>query len=148
MANYTATQDAIATGTALKTMIELATPATNAAQVYHWWIDMDGVSSSAVPVLVEIVRATASIIGTALTPSRLGTIGPGTAQTTAKHTGTAGSGTNLGNVIWKRRIPPTTGFDFYVPDNRLLVMDVSTFLRINVTAAATVNATCGLEFDE
>lgn len=148
MPNYSATQADIATGTSLKTLVEIATPSTAAANVYHWWIDFDGVSASAVPVLVEIVRATASITGTTLTPSQVGTEGYATANVTAKHTATAGSGTNLGNVVWKRRIPPTTGFDLYLPDNRLIVVGASGFLRMNVTAGATVNATVGFEWGE
>lgn len=148
MPNYSATQDGIATGTSLKTLIEIATPATAAANVYHVWVDFDGISASAVPVLVEIVRATASITGTTLTPSQLGTEGYATANVTAKHTATAGSGTNLGNVLMKRRIAPTTGWELFLPDNRLFVVGASGFLRLNVTAGATVNATVGIAWQE
>lgn len=154
MPDYSATRDAIATGTTIKTMIEIATPATHAAEVFHFWVDFDGVSASATPVLVEVVRATAAVGGSsALTPVRIGLLGPSTAGVTAAHTGTAGSGAgqsgaNLGGVVWKRRIPPTTGFDLYLPDNRLIEVDVSGWLRVNVTAAATVNATVGLEWNE
>jgi hypothetical protein len=148
MPNYTATQDAIATGTSLKTLIEIATPATAAARVYHVWVDFDGISASAVPVLIELVRATASITGTTLTPSQVGTEGYATANVTAKHTASGGSGTNLGNVLMKRRISPTTGWELFLPDNRLITVGASAWLRMNVTAGATVNATVGFAWEE
>jgi hypothetical protein len=146
--NYSATQADVVLAAALKTALEIATPATNAASLYHFWVDFDGISASAVPVLLEIVYATASIGGTTLTPTRVGGLGPTTANVTAKHTAASGSGTNLGGVAWKRRVSPTTGFDIYLPDNRLIEVGVSSFLRMNITPGAAVNATVGFEWQE
>lgn len=148
MPNYSATRATIVTGTSEKTMIEIATPSTNAALVYHFGISFDGVSASATPVLVELKRATASITGSSLTPAQLSTDGPSTANVTAKHTGTAGSATNLGNTLYQWAIPPTTGYEEFFPDNRLITVAASSFLRVNVTAGATVNATVFLAWQE
>lgn len=154
MANYSVSRSGIATGTSLIAVMEIFTPALGpSAKVYHWWIDFDGVSASATPVLVELTRSTPTAGATRLTATtivstQISTEGPATGLVLAVHTATAGSSSNLGDTVVKRKVPPTTGFDMYLPDNRLIVIGAAASLRMNVTAAATVNATVGFEWEE
>lgn len=142
---YVATQSAIATGTSLKTLVEIATTSTDRAVVYEWWIEFAGTSSTAAPILVELLRATAAITGTTLTPVKLTDFAP-TATLTAKHT-SSGEGTP-GDVLEKHYVHPQGGLIKQYPLGREIEVPVSSFLRIRVTAGADVNAAVGMAWEE
>jgi hypothetical protein len=142
---YVASVDAIATGTSLKTMIELATGSTARATLVSWWIEFDGISAAAVPVKVELLRATAAITGTGVTETKYNDYAP-TPLASALHTST-GEGTP-GDVLEIHRVSPTSGLIIQYPLGREPQIPVSSFMRIRVTAAVTVNATVGMVWEE
>lgn len=148
MAIYSITVDAIALVAATaKTCLELGTASTDRAQLIAWWVDFDGVTSTAVPVKVEAQRASAAVTtATTLTPEKWDTA-DGAAAVVAKHsTSTEGAGTLNGGEI--HRIHPQGGFFREYPLGRELYIPVSAFWRLRLTAAATVNATVGAIWSE
>lgn len=143
---YRITVDAVALAAATaKTVLELATPSTRQAKIRRWWVNFDGVSASAVPGRVQLLRKTATITGTALTP-RPKDPGIPAALCTAKHTATA-EGTD-GNIDEEHRVPPTSGYDYTYALGEEPILQVSEFIAIKCTFAAAVNVTAGIEFEE
>src|SRR4051812_34538339 len=55
---------AVTTGTAIKTMLQLATPATRAIRIVQWSISFDG-SAAATPIKVELVEPSGAATVTA-----------------------------------------------------------------------------------
>lgn len=149
MALYQFTIDnlALAAATA-KTAVELGTAATDRARIVEWWVEFDGATSTAVPVKVEVGRFSAAVTtATTGTPSTLDPA-EGTAATVVKHSTTAeGAGTaEAGLAI--HRIHPQSGVIRQAPLGREEVLAVSTFWRIRCTAAAAVNVTVGVLWEE
>ena len=149
MALYTFTIDGLALVAATaKSVIELGTAATDRARIVSWWVEFDGVSSSAVPVKVEIGRFSAAVTtATTGTPSKYDPA-DGAAASIVKHSTTVeGAGTaEAGLEI--HRISPTSGLLVQYPLGRELLLAVSTFFRIRCTAAAGVNVTAGITWED
>lgn len=150
MALYSMSVDGIALVAATaKSIAELAIGAADRAKIVEWSVTFDGVTASAVPVKIEVGRFSAAVT-TATTysggPDKLDT-GDGTAGTVAKHsTTTEGAGTADDIIFY--RVPPTGGLVMQYPLGREWVMPVSTFWRIRCTAAAGVNVTFNVTWEE
>ena len=148
MALYSLSIDgiALAAGTA-KSIAELGTSATDRAKIIEWSVTFDGVTASAVPVKVEVGRFSSAVTtATTLAGAKLDPA-DGTASSTARHSTTAeGAGTASDPQIF--RVPPTGGLFVQYPLGRELVLAVSTFFRIRCTAAAAVNVSFHLVWEE
>lgn len=149
MSLYVASVDAVALVAATaKSVLEIATPATMDLRIVEWWVDFDGVSASAVPVKVEVGRFSAAVTtATTITPSKFtNTAAPASVSTTKHSTTAEGAGTATDVII--KRISPTSGFHYVAPLGRELYLPLSGFYRIRLTAAAIVNATVGVIWEE
>jgi hypothetical protein len=142
---YTATKDGIATGTSLKTLLEINTSSAVRATILSWWVEFSGTSGTASPILVQVARATGGITGTSLTPTKY-TDKYDAAATGAKHTATV-EGT-VGDILESHYVHPQSGILVQYPMDREILVPVSGFLRVQVTAAASVNATVGIVWQE
>lgn len=144
---FVATKSAIPTGTALKTLLEIATPASARATIFKWWVEFDGVTANT-SALVELVRASATITGTALTIVKYDDFAlPATGLVTAKYNATAeGTATD---IIEAHYVPPTSGYQWPDFPGREISVPPSSFLRIRVTVPTTgVNACVGMAYEE
>ena len=148
MALYSMSVDGIALVAATaKSIAELGTPATDRARIVEWSVTFDGVTSTAVPVKVEVGRFSAAV--TTATTFTIDKIDPadGAASVVAKHsTSTEGAGT--ADDVMNYRVPATGGLVMQYPLGREFVMAVSTFWRIRCTAAAAVNVTFHVIWEE
>lgn len=148
MALYSMSVDAIALVAATaKSVAELGSSSTVRIRIIEWSVTFDGVTASAIPVKVEVGRFSAAV--TTATTFTIDKVDPadGTAATVAKHSTTAeGAGTADDVKIF--RIPPTGGYVMQYPLGREWVMALSTFWRIRCTAAAGVNATFHVTWEE
>lgn len=150
---YVVNVDAVALVAATaKTILELQPTATvRGGALIEWWVEFDGVTASAVPVKVELVRASAAATGTTagVANSSKFTDFASTGIVVAKHTISAeGTATEIVEV---HRIPPTSGYSKQYPLGREPQIPVSgTFpgLRLRCTAAAGVNVTAGMVWEE
>jgi hypothetical protein len=149
MALYQFSVDAVALVAATaKTVIELGTASTDRAKIVEWWVEFDGVSPTAIPVKVEIGRFSATVTtATTGTPSKLDPA-EGAAASVVRHTTTTeGAGTaEAGLAI--HRFHPQAGMVHQSPLGREEVLAVSTFWRVRLTAAAAVNVTVGIVWEE
>lgn len=145
------------TGTAIRTMLQLATSSTAGIKVVEWGISFDG-SSAATPIQVELFNCTgAATMSTALAAtdvSRLtDPLGTETIDlqysTTLSGYATAAvtEGTVANHYAWDTQlIAPTSQYVKQWPLGREPSAALSTFVRVRVTAAATVNCHCYVIF--
>lgn len=123
-----------------KTVVQVATPATTRARLCSVEVGFQGVTSTDVPVLVELLRQTTAGTGTATTPAPLDPAAPASLATgLANHTAEPTAGT----VIKRWRLTPAGGvlvIPFYGDEQP--VLGVSSWMGLRCTAAAntTVNA--------
>lgn len=138
---YAVSIDGIALSAATaKTIFELATPSTTGAVIVDWSVTFDGTTATNTPVKVEFGRFSAAVTtATTVTPSKVNYACNAIAsQSTTKHTCTSeGAGTASDVLIY--RVPPTSGLILQDPLDYQWHIPASSFFRIRVTAAQTVN---------
>lgn len=149
MALYTFSVDGVALVAATaKSVIELGTAATDKARIVSWWVEFDGATSTAVPVKIEVGRFSAAVTTATTGTASKYDPGEGTAASVVKHTtSTEGAGTAEAGIE-NHRVHPQGGILVQYPLGREYNLAVSTFFRIRLTAAAGVNATVGLIWEE
>jgi hypothetical protein len=140
----------VTTGTAIKTMLQLATPSTRMLTVVSWGYSLDAVPGSTggqVELIETDVAATVTPhVAAGVMPlmpgiqASLMTLGVAATGYTASAEGT----TTASRVFDAGLIPPSAGaddmtYDYeFMPDARPTV-NISRFLRVRVTFAAAVN---------
>jgi hypothetical protein len=152
----TAAQAKVTTGTAIKTMLQLATPATRQIQLISWGYSIDA-PPGAVGV-VELLQTDVAATVTAHSASGVQPLDPnapaslltlGTAAT--GFTGSAEGSITATRVFDVRQLPTTTDLLAYtyqwMPDERPIIA-VSKFLRVRTTTTSATNMTCWLCWDE
>jgi hypothetical protein len=149
----------VTTGTAIKTMLQIATPSTRMIQLVSWGYTLDAVPASAgqVELLQTDVAATT---GTAHVAAGVMPLQPGIPNSLMT-LGTAATGysftvegtTPASRIFDAALVPPTAGatdlqYDYeWMPDARPVV-DISKFLRVRVTFGSAVNMSCYVAWDE
>lgn len=146
---YVVSVDAVALVAATaKSVLEIATPADVRVWIKEWWVEFDGVTPTAVPVKVEVGRFSAAVTTATTLAGHKMDPADGTASAVAKHSTTVeGAGTfeTAGSV---HRISPTSGYHYVAPLGQEEVLALSTFWRMRLTAAAGVNATVGVMWQQ
>jgi hypothetical protein len=147
------------TGSAVRTMLQLATATTKGIYIVEWGISFDGFAAAA-PVQVELFGCTgAATMSSALAATDAQNMtNPGGAATVALQYGTALSGFATGAVTEGtvanyrpfdlQLVAPTSQYVKQFPLGREPSSLLSTFVRVRVTAAATVNAYIYIVFGE
>jgi hypothetical protein len=151
-----AAQVPVTTGTAIKTLLQIATPSTRGLQVVEWGISFDG-SAAATPIKCELMESGA--IAATVTahvaagvqpfndsgaPASLVTLG-----TTATGYTSSGEGTITAVRMFDAQlVAPTNQYLKQFPLDEGPDVGVSKFLRVRVTAAAAVNALCYVVWKE
>ena len=148
----TAAQVAVTTGTAIKTLLQVATPSTTGLSIIEWGISFDG-SAAATPIKVELLQTDVAATVTSLTPTLWGDnntlaslcVGGTTAT---GYTATA-EGTITATIMFDVQfIAPTSQYKWAWPFQREPKVLASKFLRVRVTAGTAVNAYCFVVWEE
>lgn len=145
----------VTTGTAVKTLLQLATPSTRQLRVIEWGISFDG-SAAATPGKVELIQTDVAATVTAHVaagvmphnepnaPPSLATLGTAATGYTATVEGTI----TATRVLDYQLLPPTAPYVKQFPLGREPEIPISKFLRVRVTFGAAVNALCYIVFEE
>ena len=151
----TAAPAAVATGTSVKTMIQMSTSASKELRVTEWWWGGDA-SAAATPGTVELLfhgsgaaTVTAYSAGDILkyemnSVASLVTLGTSNSGYSASVEGTPASTTN--SIV--QQVPPTSGIYIQYPLGREPELKASAFLRLRNKFGASINAICGLTWEE
>ncbi|RPE34911.1 hypothetical protein EDD38_3253 [Kitasatospora cineracea] len=149
----------VSTGTAVKTMLQLATPSTRQIQLISWGFSLDVAPGAA--SVVELLQTDAAATVTAHVASGVQPLDPNapasllTLGTSATgYTATAEGSTTAARVFDVKQIPLAAGatdltyFYQWMPDERPIIA-VSKFLRVRATMATSAsNMTCWIVWDE
>lgn len=137
----------MATGTSIKTLLQVATPSTTSIQVIEWGISFDGTVVNT-PVQCELVD-TETVGATSLTSVTPALYGTPTGEASLCVGGSSATGFNSGGTaegsITNTRygdiqlVSPTNQYVKQYPLGEEWVVPVSHYLRIRVTASTTVN---------
>jgi len=144
----------LATGTAIKTLMQLKASATASLKIVEWGCSFDGFTPAA-PGKVELIEtgtvaATVTAFATAdITKLDAQALAGGDPVTNLIQVGTTSSGYNAsaeGSIVAVRNlhgpqfISNTTQYNFQFPLGREPTLQINGVARIRVTFAATVNA--------
>lgn len=155
----TAAQASVTTGTAIKTMLQISTPATRQIQVIAWGFDLN-ITPTSGPNTVELIQTDVAATVTAHVASGVQPLDPnapaslltlGTANT--GYTATGEGTTTASRVFDVCQLAPTAGaYDMnyryqFMPDERP-ILAVSKFLRVRATFATACNMHCWIVWDE
>ena len=148
----TAAQAAVATGTSIKTLLQVVPSATILARIVEWGISFDG-SAAATPIKCELIETDVAATVTASTVNDItkldaAALAGGNPTTNLIQVGTAltgYTGTAEGTITAVRDfdvqfIAPTNQYIKQFPLGREPVIQPGKFARIRVTAGASVNA--------
>lgn len=150
---------AVTTGTAIKTMMQLKPSATIIAKVVEWGISFDGTVANA-PIKCELVETSgaATVVASAaadITKLDGNALAGGDPTTNLIQVGTTSTGYTASGegtpgtcrIFDLQYIAPTNQYVKQFPLGREPVVQVSTFLRVRVTAGAAVNCYCYMIVD-
>lgn len=151
----TAAQAKVATGTVIKTMLQVKSVAAIPFKIIKWGISFDGFAAAAPPTVELIETGTVFATVTAHVAAGLVKWGPGASagiptSTTFFEVGTAATGytaTAEGTITASRvldaeLISPTNQYIHSFELGREPWVDAASALRVRVTAAASINALC------
>lgn len=157
----TASQAKVTTGTAIKTMLQLSTPATRQLQVISWGFSLDAAPATTGVGVVELIQTDVAATVTAHVAAGVQPLDPnapaslltlGVANT--GYTGSAEGTTTASRMFDAQEVSGVTagpGDNRYayqfMPDERPIVA-VSKFLRVRVTFSAAVSMLCWVTWDE
>lgn len=150
----TAAQVAVATGTSIKSLLQVKASATKPFKIVEWGISFDG-SAAATPIKVELLQTDVAATVTAAAVADINkldgeSLAGGDQTTNLFPVGTTSTGYTSsaeGSITAVRMfdvqfIAPTNQYVKQFPLGREPVVEISKFARIRVTAGATVNAYC------
>jgi hypothetical protein len=144
----------VATGTSIKTMLQIKPGATVIAKIIEWGFSFDG-SSAGTPGKIELVETDVAATVTAFVAADItkydsdalqggdpttALISVGT--TASGYTSTSEGSTTVSRLLSLQLAAPTTQFIQQFPLGSQPVIQTGKFLRIRMTFAASVNAYC------
>jgi|SRR5882762_5862882 len=145
----------VTTGTAIKTMLQIAPSATRPIKVVEWGISFDG-SAAATPITCELIQTDVAATVTAHVAAGVQPYDdPGAVPSTVTlgTTATGYTATSEGSITATRfgdvqLIAPTNQYVKQWPLGRELQIPISKFLRVRVTAGAAVNCFTYIVWEE
>jgi hypothetical protein len=151
----TAAPAAVATGTAVKTMIQLATSASSELRVTEWWWEGDA-SAAATPGVVELMFVTSGAATiTAYVAADIKKYDPnGRASLISLGSSSVSGytasveGTPVSPFSVPHQVPPTSGIYIQYPLGREPEAPVSTFVRLRNKFGTSINAICAVAWEE
>ena len=144
----------VTTGAAtLKTMIQLATPATMDLAIVEWSWEGDGFAAAA-PGVVDLLFHAGAATVTSYAVTDIKKYSPFDAPSqivvTANTSGFSASaeGTSTANFSIPHQVPPTAGIYIQYPQGREPRVPISSFMGLRNKFAAAINATCMVAWEE
>ena len=134
------------TAATAKTVIQLVGATNHRVKLLSWGVYFDGISPTAEPVQVRLLRQTTAGTMSALTPTKRDDSIAETLLTTAQHTATAEP--TAGDVLEVKEVHPQGGYEKIYPFGGEVIIGGSDRLGIECTAPAGVNVRAEYVFEE
>lgn len=136
----------VATGTAVKTLLQLVAAANHAIEITEISISFHGVNNTHEPITVELLRQTTAGTMSSLTLVKADDSNGDTFDTTAQHTATVEP--TGGDVVRTYAVHPQTGAVIPITDRAPIIVGAGDRIGLRVTAANDVNADAYVCFSE
>jgi len=136
----------VATGTSVKTLIQLIAASNHAIKIRQVSIGFHGTSATAEPIKVELKRQTDAGTMSSLTPVKGDDSCGDTLDTTAQHTATAEP--TAGDILWNMPVHPQAPLIWEPPWDAPIVVGAGDRIGLAVTAGADVNCDATIIFEE
>lgn len=146
MLRAVARKNGIATGTTLKTLLQLLAAANQRVKIIEVGISFHGISNTAEPIQTDLVFQSTAGTMTALTAVTIDQDLTETIQTTAQHTATGEP--TAGNIVATWAVHPQTGLVWQVPKGDEIIIKGGGRLGLCTTAPVTVNVDAYIKFEE
>lgn len=135
----------VATGTAIKTLLQIGVPSTTDIRVYGWGVSFEGIVATGEPGEVTLIDIDVAATVTTLTPEKWGNAN---AQNSLCVGGTALTGYNAtaegtiagSTILDPQKVHPQTGYSIWFPADARPLIAASRFLRIRSNFTVDVNA--------
>jgi hypothetical protein len=145
----------VTTGTAIKTMLQIAPPANTSILITEWGISFDAFAAAA-PGTVELIETDVAATVTAYVANDITKYGDANDDASLITLGTSSSGytsSGEGSITAVRNgdvqiIAPTSQYVYQFPQGQEFKIRASKFARIRVTFAAAINAICYVKWIE
>lgn len=152
-ASHVGTEVALVAAT-VKTILQVATPATQDITVVSYWVSFDGITAAAEPAQVMLIDTNVAATVTSLTPVQYSdpnapaSLCVGGAALTGFNASAEGTITASRLLDYQEVHPQGGGLVMQFPLGREPGVGISRFLRLRVNAPAAVNAACGIIWEE
>ncbi len=129
-----------------KTVCQLRAPTNQRVKILAWGIYFDGISNSAEPVQVRLLRQTTNGTMTTLNPVKVDDSISDSLQTSGGHTATAEP--TAGDLLKRIEVHPQSGYEEQCPFGQEYIVGAGDRVGIECTAPATVNCVAWIRFEE
>lgn len=129
-----------------KTVLQLVAAANHRVKVLGYQLAFDGVSTTAEPVQIRVLRQTTAGTMTALTPTKRDDSIADSLLTTAQHTATAEP--TAGDVLEAMECHPQQGYAVFYPMGAEIIIGGGDRVGWELTAPAAVNVRLTAWFEE
>lgn len=135
----------VATGTALKTLLQVATPSTTDIRIVGWGISFDGVVVTNPSGVVTLIDVDVAATVTSLTPEKWGagfnqnSLCVGGASATG-YNATAEGSITASTILDGQNVHPQSGYALWYPEASRPKIAISRFLRIRALFSVDINA--------
>lgn len=137
---------AIATGTNLKTLLQVIAATNQRIMINRVSINFAGTASDGVPIPVDILRQTSAGTMSALTPKKANDADDETLQVTAQHTSTGEP--VAGDILYSILVHPQTSHTWVFAPDEEIPIGGGDRLGLRVHAAAGINARASMSGTE
>lgn len=110
----------ISFSTSTVTLIQVVAPTNQRLVISEISVSFDGVSNTAKPIQVDVLRQSTAGTMSSLTPVKVNSSDSETLQTTAQHTATAEP--TAGNILMTENVHPQTGYTWQAPFGKELIV--------------------------
>lgn len=144
----------VATGTAIKTVLQVATPTTTDIRVVAWGLSFDGASPTDPAGICTLIDVDVAATVTDLTPEPWesplvqASLCIGSAGNKTGYNATAEGTIAASRILDGEEVHPQSGYSLWFPDNKRPRVAVSRFLRIRTLFGITVNCVPWIIFEE
>lgn len=143
----------VATTAALKTVLQVATPATTDLRVVAWGISFKGVAVTDPPGEVSLLDANVAATVTSLTPEKWGSDDAPTSLCVGGASATGVSASAEGSITASRLLDPQlvhpqAGYSIWFPERARPLIQISRFLRIRTDFSVDISCVPWIVWEE
>lgn len=137
----------ISFSTSTTTLIQIVAPTNQRLVVNELSVSFDGVSNTAKPIQVDVLRQSSAGTMSSLTPVKRNSSDSETIQSTAQHTSTGEP--TAGNILMSEQVHPQTGYTWQAPFGKEIIVPGGGRLGIRlVTPGAGADAFARINYEE